>query len=171
MLLNDLFGIQSRAGCSCAGPYGHRLLNIDSELSERYRTAVQGGYCGIKPGWCRVGLHWVMDDAEANYIIECVHFIAAHGHRFLGLYDFDLCTGTWKHRHAGDDLPTFSLDAALSNGEGEPVTLSLPLRRQLYDHYLTEARRWVERLSEEPAPKKRTLAGDLEELQFFSLPE
>ena len=29
MLLNDLFGIQSRAGCSCAGPYGHRLLGID----------------------------------------------------------------------------------------------------------------------------------------------
>ena len=28
-LLNDLFGIQSRAGCSCAGPYGHQLLGID----------------------------------------------------------------------------------------------------------------------------------------------
>ena len=32
-LLNDLFGIQSRAGCSCAGPYGHRLLDIDQETS------------------------------------------------------------------------------------------------------------------------------------------
>ncbi|MEZ5271461.1 MAG: aminotransferase class V-fold PLP-dependent enzyme [Ilumatobacteraceae bacterium] len=28
-LLSDLFGIQSRGGCSCAGPYGHRLLGID----------------------------------------------------------------------------------------------------------------------------------------------
>jgi hypothetical protein len=25
-MLNDLFGIQARGGCSCAGPYGHRLL-------------------------------------------------------------------------------------------------------------------------------------------------
>ena len=25
-MLNDLFGIQGRGGCSCAGPYGHRLL-------------------------------------------------------------------------------------------------------------------------------------------------
>ena len=50
-LLNDLFGIQSRAGCSCAGPYGHRLLNIDQDTSERYRQAVQQGYCGMKPGW------------------------------------------------------------------------------------------------------------------------
>ena len=23
-MLNDLFGIQARGGCSCAGPYGHR---------------------------------------------------------------------------------------------------------------------------------------------------
>ncbi|MCH8112691.1 MAG: aminotransferase class V-fold PLP-dependent enzyme, partial [Proteobacteria bacterium] len=27
-LLNDIFGIQARGGCSCAGPYGHRLLGI-----------------------------------------------------------------------------------------------------------------------------------------------
>ena len=59
VLLNDLFGIQSRAGCSCAGPYGHRLLDIDDDTSEKYRSAVQEGYCGLKPGWCRVGLHWV----------------------------------------------------------------------------------------------------------------
>ena len=33
-LLNDLFGIQARGGCSCAGPYGHRLLGIDLEQLE-----------------------------------------------------------------------------------------------------------------------------------------
>ncbi|MDH5345728.1 MAG: aminotransferase class V-fold PLP-dependent enzyme, partial [Gammaproteobacteria bacterium] len=97
-LLNDLFGIQSRAGCSCAGPYGHRLLDIDRDTSERYRHVVQDGHCGMKPGWCRVGLHWVMDDAEANYVIEAIHFIARYGRKFLGLYDFDLCSGTWSHR-------------------------------------------------------------------------
>ena len=170
-LLNDLFGIQSRAGCSCAGPYGHRLLNIDDDLSERYRHAVQGGYCGIKPGWCRVGLHWVMDDAEADYVIDAVHFVARHGHRFLGLYEFDLCTGTWNHRHAGCELPVFSLDAALAGDEGEPAMLSLPLRKQLYNHYMTEAARWVDRLREEPTVRQRTLSGELEELQFFALPK
>ncbi|MDH3533915.1 MAG: aminotransferase class V-fold PLP-dependent enzyme [Gammaproteobacteria bacterium] len=169
-LLNDLFGIQSRAGCSCAGPYGHRLLNIDNEMSERYRHAVQDGYCGIKPGWCRVGLHWVMDDAEANYVIEAVHFVARHGHRFLTLYDFDLCTGTWKHRQIDTELTKFSLDAALDSDAGEPAVLSLPLRKQLYNHYMTEAERWVTRLQTEPATAFASLEGDLEELQFFSLP-
>ena len=170
VLLNDLFGIQSRAGCSCAGPYGHRLLNIDNEMSQRYRHAVQGGYCGIKPGWCRVGLHWVMDDAEADYVIDAVHFVARHGHRFLALYDFDLCTGAWKHRQIDTELTNFSLDAALDSDAGEPAVLSLPLRKQLYNHYMTEAERWVARLKTESAASLTLLEGDLEELQFFSLP-
>ncbi len=170
-LLNDLFGIQSRAGCSCAGPYGHRLLNIDEAMSERYRRAVQVGSCGIKPGWCRVGLHWVMDDAEANYVIDAVLFVAEHGHHFLALYDFDLCSGTWEHREASRSLPRFSLEAALDEVPGEPATLSLPLREQLYDHYMTEARRWVRCLQDEPAPARASLEGELAELQFFALQE
>jgi selenocysteine lyase/cysteine desulfurase len=171
VLLNDLFGIQSRAGCSCAGPYGHRLLDIDQETSERYRHAVQGGHCGIKPGWCRVGLHWVMDDAEANYVIDAIHFVAREGFRFLSLYGFDLGSGTWKHRQIDTELPQFSLDAALAQVEGEPAILSLPLRRQLYNHYMTEAERWVKRLKGKSPCSLTSLEGDLEELQFFSLPE
>ena len=169
-LLNDLFGIQSRAGCSCAGPYGHRLLDIDEDTSERYRFAVQQGYCGLKPGWCRVGLHWVMDDAEAQYVIDAVHFLANEGHQFLSLYDFDLATGTWKHKYAALELPEFSLDAALGNVGGEPARLSLALRQQLYDHYMTEARRLAARLRNEPAARCTSLEGELEELQFFTMP-
>ena len=170
-LLNDLFGIQSRAGCSCAGPYGHRLLNIDLDTSERYRNVVQEGHCGMKPGWCRVGLHWVMDDAEANYVIDAVHFIADHGSRFLRLYDFDLSTGTWSHKQDAGHLPKFELDAALQGDEGEPATLTLAVRKQLYDHYMTDARRWVDRLREEGTGALESLEGELGELQFFALPE
>jgi selenocysteine lyase/cysteine desulfurase len=169
-LLNDLFGIQSRAGCSCAGPYGHRLLDIDQPTSERYRHVVQEGYCGMKPGWCRIGLHWVMDDAEANYVIEAVRFIARHGHQFLSLYNFDLCSGTWSHKHSTVELQEFSLDAALINDEGEPAILSLPLRKQLYDHYMTEAERWTDRLRGATPEALESLEGELGDLQFFSLP-
>jgi len=170
-LLNDLFGIQSRAGCSCAGPYGHRLLDIDEDTSERYRFAVQQGHCGLKPGWCRIGLHWVMDDAEANYVIDAVHFLAKNGSLFLSLYDFDLGTGTWKHKYSSSELPQFSLDEALSVDEGEPAILSLALRRQLYNHYMTEAQRIADRLREEPAAKCKSLDGEFGELQFFTLPD
>jgi len=170
VLLNDLFGIQSRAGCSCAGPYGHRLLDIDEQTSEKYRSAVREGHCGLKPGWCRVGLHWVMDDAEADYVIEAVHFLAREGHRFLSLYDFDLASGTWKHRFKESVLPEFSLDAALANELGEPATLTLPLRRQLYRHYLAEARKIADRLGTESPSKLASLGGELADLQFFALP-
>ena len=170
-LLNDLFGIQSRAGCSCAGPYGHRLLGIEADVSEQYRHAVQGGFCGIKPGWCRVGFHWVMDDLETDYVIDAVHFIADHGHRFLALYEFDLSTGTWTHRDATDNLPQFSLDAAVSAGADEPASISDELRKQLYDHYLTEARRVVETLAPGTFDRASLPTPSLEDLRFFSLPE
>ena len=169
-LLNDLFGIQSRAGCSCAGPYGHRLLDIDHDTSERYRDVVQHGYCGMKPGWCRVGLHWVMDDAEANYVIDAVLFIARHGHLFLALYDFDLCSGTWTHKHVSITLQTFSLDAALDSDDTEPAVRTDSLHKQLYDQYMTEANRWVEKLKSNASQSLETLEGELGELQFFSLP-
>ncbi|MFD7983027.1 hypothetical protein ACFV4M_06555 [Kitasatospora indigofera] len=51
-LLNDLFGVQARGGCSCAAPYGHRLLAIDAPHSHAFRDEVTGHGCeGIKPGW------------------------------------------------------------------------------------------------------------------------
>jgi selenocysteine lyase/cysteine desulfurase len=55
-VLNDLFGIQARGGCSCAGPYGHRLLAIGAARSHALRDEVGHGCDGIKPGWSRVNL-------------------------------------------------------------------------------------------------------------------
>ena len=49
-LLNDLFGIQSRGGCSCAGPYGHRLLHIDARRSRAFEKVIVEGAEGLKPG-------------------------------------------------------------------------------------------------------------------------
>ena len=96
-LLNDLFGIQSRAGCSCAGPYGHRLLHIDLETSERYRRFIGAGHEGIKPGWVRLNFHYLMTDAEFDYVCEAVEFAARHGRLFLADYRFDEHTGAWSH--------------------------------------------------------------------------
>lgn len=40
-LLNDLFGIQARGGCACAGPYAHGLLKVDKAKSLGVRSAVE----------------------------------------------------------------------------------------------------------------------------------
>lgn len=39
-LLNDLFGVQCRAGCVCAGPYAMDLLGIDEALAKLYEAAL-----------------------------------------------------------------------------------------------------------------------------------
>lgn len=103
-LLNDLFGIQSRAGCSCAGPYGHALLDLDETTSASIRKAVLSGFTSVRPGWCRISLHWLMDDAEVDYLIEAVKFIALHGENFLPVYDFCPYSGQWKHKEDSGEL-------------------------------------------------------------------
>jgi len=98
-LLSDLFGIQTRAGCSCAGPYGHFLMNIGQNVSDLYRCIItNAGYSGIKPGWARLNLHYILDDNEVSYLIDAVKFICKHGHRFLQVYYFDLKSGEWSYK-------------------------------------------------------------------------
>jgi len=168
VLLNDLFGIQSRAGCSCAGPYGHRLLGIDSDTSEQYRALVRKGYQGIKPGWCRIGFHYVMDDAEADYVIAAVDFVASYGHRFLPLYRFDVVSGIWTHRQHEEAREEFSLDAALHADARMETALPEDVRTRVYDAYLAEARERAEALGEPPADGRGRLDAEFGELQFFA---
>ena len=170
-LLNDLFGIQSRAGCSCAGPYGHRLLDIDFEKSEQYRQWINKGFCGIKPGWCRVSLHYVMDDAEIDYILDAVEFVAEQGHLFMSLYDFDLHSGAWTHKAVCVCLEPFSLEAALECSGYQSRALSPGARRHLYAAFLAEARELAQELATQQSPSDHRLEAGLEELRFFSVPE
>ncbi|WP_205028050.1 aminotransferase class V-fold PLP-dependent enzyme [Oleisolibacter albus] len=95
-LLNDLFGIQARGGCSCAGPYAHHLLGIDPERSRGFEQAVTDGLTLLRPGWTRINLHYLMSDAEVDFVLEAVAFVAEHGHRFLPLYRCDARTGGWR---------------------------------------------------------------------------
>ncbi len=99
-LLNDLFGIQARGGCSCAGPYGHRLLGIDLDRSHSFQREVGRGCDGIKPGWVRVNFNYFIEDATFDYIVEAVHFIATRGAALLVEYRFEPDTGMWHHNAA-----------------------------------------------------------------------
>jgi selenocysteine lyase/cysteine desulfurase len=170
VLLNDLFGIQSRAGCSCAGPYGHRLLGIDEPASERYRDWVRKGFQGIKPGWCRVGFHYSMDDAEAQYVVEAVEFVAECGHRFLPRYAFDAATGLWTHRTYVEQHARFSIDAALDCVDCDQAPLPLETRREYYAQNLRQAAEEARTLGE---PRRAAVptpgAVEFGELQFFNV--
>ncbi len=97
-LINDLFGIQTRAGCSCAGPYGHRLLNISTEISRYYQCAIGiDKYSGVKPGWVRLNLHYTLSEAEFQYILDSIDFVIENAEKFIPEYNFNFATGDWFH--------------------------------------------------------------------------
>jgi len=170
-LLNDLFGIQSRAGCSCAGPYGHRLLGIDEETSEEYRVCVTDGYSGVKPGWCRVSMHYVMDDLEVDFLLDAVEFVASYGALFLPLYSFDLYDGSWSKKDDSTCLQRFSLESALKATRTDETPMPFAERRANYKRYLDEAMEWAVKLEKQGPSESHLLEGTLGELQFFTLPE
>lgn len=98
-LLNDLFGVQSRGGCSCAGPYSQRLLKYDQrKTQELYQDLVIRGIESVRPGFTRISLHWSDSTETVDYIIQSVIWIATHGWKFLPLYIFEESLGTWRHR-------------------------------------------------------------------------
>ena len=119
-LLNDLFGIQSRGGCSCAGPYGHRLLGIDLDRSHEFEHEIASGCEGIKPGWVRVNFNYFISEAAFQYVVDAVRLVARHGWRMLGDYRFDVAAGLWHHRD-GLVEPPLRLTQVSYSADGDMV--------------------------------------------------
>ncbi len=170
-LLNDLLGIQTRSGCSCAGPYGHRLLHIDPDRSRRFEEAILAGQEGIKPGWVRLNLHYLLDEDELDFLLEGVRLVAEHGWRLLPDYDFDPATGHWAHRERHRP-PVRSL-ADLVYAEGQPRWRrhpSPPAPLRLSDQ-LEEARRSIHRRAACGRAADRLAADpdDADDLRWFAL--
>ncbi|MGB0702712.1 MAG: aminotransferase class V-fold PLP-dependent enzyme [Pseudohongiellaceae bacterium] len=99
-LLNDLFGIQARGGCSCAGPYGHALLNMDMDYSRRLETAISKGQMILRPGWVRLNFNYFFDQETVDYLVRAVMLIAEHGWRLLPYYHYSEDSGTWSFQGA-----------------------------------------------------------------------
>ncbi|MBU2867547.1 aminotransferase class V-fold PLP-dependent enzyme [Pacificibacter marinus] len=104
-LLNDLFGIQARGGCSCAGPYAHELLHISNTSAASFENIVSHGQSIMRPGWVRLGFNYFFDDETVDYIISAILFISENGLRFLSDYTVDVSQGVWRHKHAVLDMP------------------------------------------------------------------
>jgi selenocysteine lyase/cysteine desulfurase len=115
-VLSDLFGIQARSGCFCAGPYIHRAFPIGERWSRRMHAEVARGHLGAKLALTRVSFPYYMSEAAFEYVLGAVHLLADEGWKILPQYRFDPATGLWEHRAAMHDAPG-SLRAML---EGAP---------------------------------------------------
>lgn len=170
-LLNDLFGIQSRGGCSCAGPYGHRLLGIDLDTSLEFDREVRRGCEGIKPGWVRVNFNYFLSDEVFDFIVEAVHIVANDGWRLLPHYRFEAETGLWRHRVGRGEAP-LSL-SEIDYADGTMRYEHRPRRDPdaVLPTYLDEATAILDgALPFREELEVETFTDDFEHLRWFTLP-
>ena len=173
-LLNDLFGIQARGGCSCAGPYGHRLLGIDLTTSKAFEREILQGCEGIKPGWVRVNFNYFISEVAFDFILQAVHFVAEHGWKLLPHYEFFPESGLWRHRNHQATSPMRLHDISYRGGR-----LQYRSRRALEPEfalhtYIDDAHKIVEKAVEEydqwVAKKPKSMSQDFQTLRWFVLP-
>ncbi len=174
-LLNDLFGIQSRGGCSCAGPYGHRLLGIDLDRSHEFEREIGHGCEGIKPGWVRINFNYFISEPVFEYLVDAVLLIARQGWRLLQDYRFDPATGLWRH-HRGPAEPPLRLPQISYDETG---AMCYPRRHDRAPE--TDLGRYLQDAStlfaaaDRPARQAaggpfRSVSEDFEHLRWFDLP-
>ncbi|GIH06448.1 aminotransferase [Rhizocola hellebori] len=171
-LLNDVFGIQARSGCFCAGPYLHRGFPINDLWSRRMEEEIVRGQMGAKLSFVRLGFSYFASEATVDYLIRAVHLLAEHAWKLLPHYRFDPATGLWQHRGA-QPAAAAGLAGVLA-GEG---LRALPrasrsdrvLRRQLAaaERIFKHAKRSGARLGQ----PERSAAAGFENIRWFPLPD
>ena len=166
-LLNDLFGIQARGGCSCAGPYGHSLLGMDMSYSRALQSQIAAGNAILRPGWVRLNFNYFISEAEFDYLLGAIELVAKHGWRLLPYYRFDISSGVWRFHSEARSLPV-SLEG-LSFDQLEPTARATPAPWELSELLVEAERELTATRSKEPETI-RNLPDEAEELRWFALP-
>ncbi|NHN25292.1 aminotransferase class V-fold PLP-dependent enzyme [Flavobacterium jejuense] len=97
-LLNDKFGIQVRGGCSCAGTYGHFLLQVNQQTSKEIEKKILKGNMVERPGWIRLSIHPTMTNSEINFICDAIADVALN-HSIWGKdYKYDTFKNEFVHK-------------------------------------------------------------------------
>ncbi|WP_339862663.1 aminotransferase class V-fold PLP-dependent enzyme [Paremcibacter congregatus] len=175
-LINDLFGIQVRGGCSCAGPYGHELLHIDRNHSRAITDAVEAGHNALKPGWVRLNFNYFIGEETFEYLLRAVELIADHGWKLMPHYAYDKKRSLWVCQRQSAtccaDLNDISFTGGLFSA---PHCCDLGAREAL-SHYIDVAEKLLQEEGRDlegfkTARPMAPLPQGYAELRWFGLPE
>ena len=172
-VLNDLFGIQARGGCSCAGPYGHSLFRIGPEKSAAFEREVARGNECIKPGWFRINFNYFISEVAFDYIVKAIDMVATHGWKLLPAYSFDPHSGKW---YAGESVPEPPLrltDVSYATGAMEYRPRRVTEPEGVLPRYLRDAMGIFDQAAENARGQHietPEFSGDFEKLRWFPLP-
>jgi selenocysteine lyase/cysteine desulfurase len=165
-LLNDLFGIQARGGCSCAGPYGHSLLNIDRELSNKLAAEINNGSMILRPGWTRLNFNYFISEETFDYITNAIELVAEHAWKLLPYYSFNTASSTWSYQQTAMQL---SSDLSAINFNDDAGNLAVSYSDKLAD-YSAKAERVLNTPSEGKTYQVN-LSDNANMLRWFWLPQ
>ncbi|OMJ66058.1 hypothetical protein SteCoe_37236 [Stentor coeruleus] len=179
-LLNDLFGIECRGGCACAGPYALKLLDIDEEKAKMYEEARKDGFELFLPGFVRLSFNYFVDEETIEYIIAALKFIAKNAVWFLPMYKFTMEKRVAIHRDLEKNNELKNSMASLNNitysdakCEYKPSVLKKTRR---LNQYIIAANKILEKikvhkyLHEGDPEKEFDLPEKIEKLRWFILP-
>lgn len=97
-LLNDKFGVQTRGGCSCAGTYGHYLLNVDEPTSKSIEKKILDGCLIERPGWVRMSIHPTMTNSEVNFICDAIETVSMNFDTWGKDYEYHAIKNEFIHK-------------------------------------------------------------------------
>jgi selenocysteine lyase/cysteine desulfurase len=113
-ILNDVFGVQSRGGCQCAGPYSQYLLGLTKvstekvegweylkEVPNRANREIERALLRsdrpcelLRPGYTRLSLPFKgLREEEVDYVVRALIWVAKHAWVLLPQYTCDHRTG------------------------------------------------------------------------------
>lgn len=98
-LLNDRFGVQTRGGCSCAGTYGHFLLNVDQQTSKSIEKKILEGCMVERPGWIRMSIHPTMTNGEIIFVCDAISAVAENFEKWKMNYRYDGVKNDYVHNN------------------------------------------------------------------------
>ncbi|MEO0059667.1 MAG: hypothetical protein RLZZ312_1314 [Bacteroidota bacterium] len=96
-ILNDRFGIQTRGGCSCAGTYGHLLLNVNEETSNNLVCQISSGDLIQKPGWIRMSIHPTTTNQEIEFVCNSIIDLSENHQSWAKDYHYNKNTNEFIH--------------------------------------------------------------------------
>jgi selenocysteine lyase/cysteine desulfurase len=165
-LLNDLFGIQARGGCSCAGPYGHELLGMDLNYSRKLEKELNNGHMVMRPGWIRLNFNYFINEETFDYLLKAIEYVSVLGWKLLPFYQFDADSGTWRYQGASIKLESLCLDSLLAEDRQPAVICAKPL-----SEYLEEALFELNKVDDGRVRYSLSLPESANQLRWFVLPQ
>jgi selenocysteine lyase/cysteine desulfurase len=165
-LLNDLFGIQARGGCSCAGPYGHELLGMDLNYSRKLEKELNKGHMVMRPGWVRLNFNYFINEETFDYLLNAIEYVSELGWKLLPFYEIDSDSGTWRYQGASMKLESLCLESLFVEDQQPAMDPAKPL-----SEYLDEALKELNKVDESRVRYSLFLPESANKMRWFVLPQ